>query len=78
MRCGIYSLAALIQNYLFAGIHATAQTAAMIYSLLATCKKNGVNPHDWLLDVQRKLNDPNYDGRFSDLLPHRWKNHQGN
>ncbi|MEX2592371.1 MAG: transposase domain-containing protein [Anditalea sp.] len=50
----------------------------MIYSLFATCKKNGVNPHDWLLAVQRKLNDPNYDGRFSDLLPPRWKHHQGN
>ena len=66
------------KNYLFAGTHATAQSAAMIYSLFATCKKHEVNPHDWLLDVLRKLNNPTYDGKFSDLLPHRWKNHQGN
>jgi transposase len=66
------------KNYLFAGTHATAQNAAMIYSLFATCKKHGVNPHDWLLDVLRKLNDPNYEGRFSDLLPHRWKINQAN
>jgi hypothetical protein len=64
------------KNYLFAGTHATAQNAAMIYSLFATCKKHGVNPHDWLLDVLRKTNDVNYEGRFSDLLPHRWKMNQ--
>lgn len=61
------------KNYLFAGTHDTAQNAAMIYSLFATCKKHEVNPHQWLLDVLRKLNDPSYEGKFSDLLPHRWK-----
>lgn len=45
----------------------------MIYSLFATCKKHGVNPKDWLLDTLRKLNALNYEGKFSDLLPHRWK-----
>lgn len=66
------------KNYLFAGTHVTAQNAAMIYSLFATCKKHGVNPHDWLLDVLRKMNDKAYEGKFSDLLPHRWKNNQLN
>lgn len=62
------------KNYLFAGTHHTAQNAAMVYSLFATCKKHQVNPGQWLIDVLRKLNDPDYDGKFSDLLPHRWKN----
>ncbi|WP_109675316.1 transposase domain-containing protein [Dyadobacter jejuensis] len=48
----------------------------MIYSLFATCKKHNENPNDWLLDVLRKLNDNHYDGKFSDLLPHRWKTSQ--
>jgi transposase len=61
------------KNYLFAGTHETAQNAAMVYSLFATCKKHDVNPHKWLTDVLSKLNDPNYEGKFSDLLPHRWK-----
>jgi transposase len=61
------------KNYLFAGTHQTAQNAAMIYSLFATCKKHEINPQTWLLDVLRKLNDPDYEGKFSDLLPHRWK-----
>jgi transposase len=62
------------KNYLFAGTHESAQNAAMVYSLFATCKKHDVNPQHWLTDVLQKLNDPDYEGKFSDLLPHRWKN----
>ncbi len=61
------------KNYLFAGTHETAQNAAMIYSLFATCKKHNVNEQEWLTDVLQKMNDPEYEGKFSDLLPHRWK-----
>jgi len=42
------------KNYLFAGSHNAAQQAAIIYSLLATCKINQVEPFSWLkntLDV---------------------------
>ena len=66
------------KNYMFCGTHQSAQNAAMIYSLFATCHKHGVNPHDWLIDVLRKINDPDYEGKFSDLLPHRWKRNQNN
>lgn len=64
------------KNYLFAGTHQSAQNAAMVYSLFATCKKHEVNPERWLNDVLHKLNDNSYEGRFSDLLPHRWKESQ--
>lgn len=64
------------KNYLFAGTHESAQNAAMVYSLFATCKKHDVNPQHWLIDVLQKINDPNYEGKFSDLLPHRWKKNQ--
>ena len=36
------------KNYLFAGSHAGASCAAMMYSLFATCKANDVNPYEWL------------------------------
>jgi transposase len=62
------------KNYLFSGTHQSAQNAAMIYSLFATCKKHQVNPHEWLTDVLRKINDEQYEGKYSDLMPHRWKN----
>lgn len=36
------------KNYLFAGSHEAAQQAAIIYSLLATCKINNIEPFAWL------------------------------
>lgn len=66
------------KNYMFCGTHQSAQNAAMIYSLFATCQKHQVNPHDWLTDVLRKINDPDYEGKYTDLLPHRWEINQNN
>jgi len=45
------------KNYLFAGSHEAAQNAAMIYSLLATCKINNVEPHAWLKEILTILPD---------------------
>jgi len=50
------------KNYLFAGSHKGARRAAMVYSLLGTCKLHGVNPTKWLTHVlanilQTKYND---------------------
>jgi transposase len=39
------------KNYLFAGSHEAAQQAAMIYSLLATCKINNIEPFAWLKNI---------------------------
>ena len=45
------------KNYLFAGSHDAAQNAAMIYSFMATCKLNNVNPYKWLEDVLNVINE---------------------
>ena len=60
------------KNYLFAGSHAAAQRAAVIYSLLGTCKQHGVNPQEWLTDVLTRIpTHPMQQVRA--LLPHHWK-----
>ena len=60
------------KNYLFAGSHEGARRAAILYSLLACCRLNRVNPRDWLTDVLRRL--PAHPiNRVADLLPHRWQ-----
>ena len=60
------------KNYLFAGSHDAAQRAAVIYSLVATCKKNDVNPYEWLKDVLIRI--PTHPAkRINELLPHRWE-----
>jgi len=59
-------------NYLFAGSHDAAQNAAIIYSLIATCKLHDVNAYDWLKHVLTVM--PTFPAsRISELLPHNWK-----
>lgn len=45
---------------------------AALYTLLETCKLNGIDPQAWLADVLARL--PDYPARRSDqLLPWHWK-----
>ena len=60
------------KNYLFAGSHDAAQRAAMMYSLLATCRMHNINPYEWLKDVLIRM--PDYDVKnLAELLPQNWK-----
>jgi len=63
------------RNYLFCGNHDAAENAAIMYSLLGTCKAHDVNPREWLTDVLNRI--PEYNNNYSldlaDLLPHKWK-----
>ena len=60
------------KNYLFAGSHAAAQRAAVIYSLLATCKIHEINPQEWLTDVLSRIATHPMK-QIDELLPHRWE-----
>ncbi|ENZ9096442.1 transposase domain-containing protein, partial [Enterobacter asburiae] len=56
------------KNYLFFGSDNGGEAAAIIYSLLGTCKLNGVEPEGWLREVISKINDwPS--NRVDELLP---------
>lgn len=56
------------KNYLFAGSHQAAGWAAMIYSLMATCKLHGVEPRHWLTGVLSKIQDTKLN-ELENLLP---------
>jgi len=43
------------KNYLFAGSERGAQRAAMFYSFFGTCKKNDINPFEWLKTTLEKI-----------------------
>ena len=45
------------KNYLFAGSHEAAQQAAMMYSLLACCKINNIEPFNWLKNTLTQIQD---------------------
>ncbi len=59
------------KNYLFCGSHESAQRAAIIYSLLGTCKLHNINPQNWLNDVLIKLPSRKANN-IEDLLPQNW------
>ncbi|MDD3990479.1 MAG: IS66 family transposase [Bacteroidales bacterium] len=62
------------KNYLFCGNSDAAIRAAMVYSLLGSCKAAGINPAEWLEDVLSKIYSYTKENRnLEELLPHSWK-----
>lgn len=60
------------KNYLFAGSERGAERAAMFYSFFGTCKKNGVNPFDWLRKVLEVIPEHKV-SMLHELLPQNLK-----
>lgn len=59
------------KNFMFAGSVSGAHNLAIAYSIMATCKLNGINPYDYVLSAleqlpARKANNVN------DLIPTEW------
>ena len=60
------------KNYLFAGSARGAERAAMFYSFFGTCKKNDVNPFEWLKTVLEII--PHHKvNKLHELLPQNLK-----
>jgi len=60
------------KNYLFAGSDRAASHAALIYSLLGTCKLHGVEPYAYLRDVIARIPEHKAN-KLSELLPYNWQ-----
>lgn len=56
------------RNYLFAGSDAGGETAARLYSLIGTCRLNGIDPHAYLRHVLACVADHPVN-RIEELLP---------
>jgi transposase len=60
------------KNWLFFGSHAGGRAAAIFFSLIATCKRHGIDPFDYLRDLFERL--PAHPAKDrQDFLPDRWK-----
>jgi hypothetical protein len=59
------------KNWLFAGSDSGGTRAAAIYSLIETCKLNGVDPFAYLRDVLGRIADHKIN-RVDELLPWNW------
>jgi len=60
------------KNYLFVGDDAAGERTAGLYSLVATCEENGVDPQAYLADVLTRL-ATHPQAQLDELLPHRWQ-----
>lgn len=60
------------RNYLFCGSDNGGRTAAVLYSLVATCRRHGLDPFAYLRDVIARLSD-HPANRIDELLPDQWK-----
>jgi transposase len=58
------------RNYLFAGSDAGGETAARLYSLIGTCRLNGMDPHGYLRYVLERIAEHPIN-RIDELLPWR-------
>ena len=59
------------KNYMFAGSSKGARWAAMMYSLFASCKEQGINPREYLEDVLLRIQEVR-PSRMKSLLPDAW------
>ena len=61
------------KNYLSCGNEASAYRAAIVFSLIGTCRAAGVDPRTWMEDVFSKLPYWQRDGKdLAGLLPRSW------
>jgi transposase len=60
------------KNWEFAGSDLGGERAAILYSITATCKANGVDPEAYIADVLMRL-ATTPDSKIDEILPDRWR-----
>jgi hypothetical protein len=60
------------RNWLFAGSRAGGERAAAIYSIIESCKLNGVEPFAYITDVMQKIAEGWPNSRIDELMPWTW------
>lgn len=64
------------KNWLFLGSEEGGEVAAILFSLVQSCKASGVNPEKYLTDVMKRLMSHNAQ-KLHELLPDEWAKTQG-
>ena len=60
------------RRWLFIGRPHAAWRSAVIYSIMVSCRRRGINPQDYVNDLLRHLPTANT-GDIQDLIPANWK-----
>lgn len=61
------------KNWLFIGSPQAGGRGAIIYSVLITCQRFGVDPHDYLRDVLTRVPAMSNQADYTQLMPQNWK-----
>jgi transposase len=61
------------KNWLFAGSKIGGERAAAIYTVIETCKMNGVEPQAYIADVIAKIANDWPAARWDELMPWNWR-----
>ena len=64
------------KNWLFAGSENGARNAAILFSVVVSCKLSGIDPFAYLRDILTRLPKHPAD-RIHELIPHEWKKRFG-
>ena len=62
------------KNWLFNWTESGAEAAGIVQSLLVTCKLQGINPYEYLIDVLQRI-DQHPASKVHELTPRQWKVH---
>jgi len=60
------------RNWLFAGSRVGGERAAALYTVIQTCKANGVDPQAYIADVIARVADEWPASRWDELMPWNW------
>ena len=60
------------KNFMFMHSEGAGKELALLYSLVVSCTRLGVNPVEYIADVLDRI-DKTADDGMRDLLPERWK-----
>jgi transposase len=60
------------KNFLFVGHPRAGRNIAALYSLVASCIANGVEPTEYLTDILARVREAKTDDELEALLPDRW------
>jgi len=60
------------KRWLFIGHPDAGWRSAVIYTIILSCRRRGINPQEYLTDVLRRL-PAMKNTQVKDLLPSRWK-----
>src|SRR5690606_21555848 len=61
------------KNWLFIGHPEAGDRSAILYSIIASCRRHGINPYEYLRDVLTKLPTMTNQDDLATLLPVNWK-----